>query len=512
LRLCGEQKDFLGKPMINSKKKIPNIITILVFIILCSVLVAPAFAKEPKWRDVPKLLKQEDGTQIQGKYLYATGMAQTADGVRSDKAHEVAQKKSLLRAMQMVRMASSCKELLDSLDREKRRQFIRLFAPLAPPTHLEGVTVIRQREKNAAHFTTVAIPLEAVKDLPCEFPDLLSAVSRYANFDHISITGLAFCLGHTPRYSHLNRSLLELTGQLYQKRGSIVLARCFLRNQDTNVGNSPLKTLSLQNRLARAMELTLQAEQLSEQRKWKEALEHISRALDLAPGFSRSYLPLADFFLEEQKNPVFSLCAAQKALRDGTCFKAALKRVILCLEELDSPEKEVFQFLLSQCQQDGSNPFPDSWKADLELLDDTNVPYLVMLSLGQAVEGPSQPPGPKFGRTAKLFNQAKNDDDVIKVLSLLLQACEKQPASAETHNLIGACYRHLGQPVMALPFLWQALTLEPEYDYALANLGLCCQKLGLMKSAGFYFEQQAVKNSPSNWVQGCYTKFCEPDK
>jgi hypothetical protein len=65
---------------------------------------------------------------------------------------------------------------------------------------------------------------------------------------------------------------------------------------------------------------------------------------------------------------------------------------------------------------------------------------------------------------------------------------------------------------MALPFLWQALTLEPEYDYALTNLGLCCQDLGLMRSARFYFEQEVVKNSPSSWVQGCYARFHETNK
>jgi Flp pilus assembly protein TadD len=89
---------------------------------------------------------------------------------------------------------------------------------------------------------------------------------------------------------------------------------------------------------------------------------------------------------------------------------------------------------------------------------------------------------------------------------MLFEALETRPASAKTHNLIGACYRHLEQPVFALPFLWQALNLDPEYDYSLANLGICCQMLGLKKSAGFYFGHEAVKNSEATWVRNAYSE------
>ena len=65
---------------------------------------------------------------------------------------------------------------------------------------------------------------------------------------------------------------------------------------------------------------------------------------------------------------------------------------------------------------------------------------------------------------------------------------------------------------VALPFLWQAPRLEREYDYVLTNLGLCCQSLGLMKSARFYFEQDPVRNSPIPWVEENYAKSYEARK
>jgi tetratricopeptide (TPR) repeat protein len=234
--------------------------------------------------------------------------------------------------------------------------------------------------------------------------------------------------------------------------------------------------------------------------------------LALVPTYARTYLLLADYFLHEQKSPTFALYAAEKALRDGTCFQEALSRIVACLKKLESPELEVYQFLLSQCQPGSKGSHPSSWQAELTRLTNLQVSYLVMLSAGRAVIGRPELPSPGFGRVTELFKQAKSDDDVMKVLAILVDATEKQPRSAKTYNLIGACYRHLGMEAVALPFLWQALTLEPEYDYALANLGLCCQRLGLMRSARFYFEQEAVKNSPSSWVQESYVTFLQKTK
>ena len=150
---------------------------------------------------------------------------------------------------------------------------------------------------------------------------------------------------------------------------------------------------------------------------------------------------------------------------------------------------------------------PETWKPELKRFGDKPVVNLVVASLGQAVESDSELPAGEFGRAAALFNEAKTDDDVSRVIDLLLAVCEKHPASAKVYNLIGACYRHLGKYEIALPFLWQALTIEPEYDYALTNLGLCCQSLKLNEAARFYFEHEAVRNSANRWVKESYADF-----
>lgn len=482
-------------------------VRILAALSLGALLVAPALAGEPGWCDVPQPLKHEYGAQRQGEFLYATGMARAAISVRPDKTHEVAQKKSLLRALQLVHMASSCEKLLAGLDREERQAFVRLFAPLAPAIRVEGVTVIRQWEQDRAHFTAVAVPLTALKDLPCEFPDLSTAISRYLSLEQISSAGLAFCLRHASRYSLLSRAIRELAGRCYLEWGPKVLARCFISRQTEDIQISTLEILALQYRLAQAAQLTTQAERLAKQGKWDAALDFASQALDLVPTYARTYLLLADYFLREQKSPVFALCAIEKAMRDGTCLKEALSLTGSCLKNLRSPEAEVYDFLLSQCQPGKEETYPSCWEAEIDRLADAAIPYLVALSVGRAVEGESKSPGAEFGQAVRLFEQAKSDDDVVVVLSLLLLACEKQPASSKTYNLIGACYRHLGKYEMAFPFLWQALTIEPEYDYALTNLGLCCQSLKLKKAARFYFEHDAVRHSTNKWVKESYADF-----
>jgi len=480
-------------------------------VLLVGCLVVPALAVEPRWQDVPQRLKRQDGAERQGDFLYATGVAQALN-VRADKSHEVARKKSLLRALQLAYISSSCRELLADLGLDEGREFVRLFAPLAPPIHVDGVTVIRQWEKDRTHFTSIAVPISAIPARPCQFPDLPAAISRYDEIEQVSLEGLAFCLRYTPRYSRLNQTLKERVGHWFQKQGQKELALCFLHNQNSNPSNSPLETLALQNRLDRATKYTLKAEGLAAQGQWDNALNLVSLALNLAPTYADAYLLLSDYFLHELKMRTFALPAAEESLRDGTCLQKGLGKIVSCLEELGSPEAEVFDFLLSQFSQGRQGTYPASWEWELDRLADTSIPYLVISSAGCAIEGRSEPPGEEFVLAAALFEKAKSDDDVRRVLALLLKACEKHPKSAKTYNLIGACYRNLGQPAVALPFLWQALRLEPEYDYALTNLGICCQHLGLIKSARFYFEQEAVKNSPNSWVQESYAKFYAASK
>jgi len=220
---------------------------------------------------------------------------------------------------------------------------------------------------------------------------------------------------------------------------------------------------------------------------------------------------LADYFLTERLEPALALAAAEKALRDGTNPQEGLKLQVECLEKMNSPEAEVWQYLLADSRK-GAFGYPPEWERELELLVNLKIASMVIASSGQAVEEEDSPPDPEFNQAVALFQQSKNDDDILRSLALLISACEKQPFSAKTYNLIGVCYRHLGKPAVALPFLWQALKLKPEYDFALTNLGLCCQSLGLMEAAKYYFEYDAVKNSTNAWVQDSYTKFVETIK
>ena len=277
----------------NKTKSYKIIITALA--LFAAAFIPPAaMAGEPKWQNVPETIMTRPGTAQKGNFLFATAAA-GAENIRADKAHEIARKKSFLRALQMIRIASSCKDLIADFKPEQQLQFIQIFAPFAIDAHIKGIRVIRQWEKSRIHYTTVAAPLAEVNNI----------------------------------------------------------------------------------------------------------------------------------------------CG--------------------CLKKM--------------------------------------------------LEQKTAPPAPEYVQAVTLFNQAKTDEEIGRVIDLLLLACEKQPLSAETYNLIGACYRHLGKYETALPFLWQALTFKPEYDLALVNLGLCCEKLGLMRAAGYYFGQEAVKNSGSDWVLECFKKF-----
>ncbi len=332
----------------------------------------------------------------------------------------------------MIRVVSSCKDLIAGLESGEQLQFIQIFAPFAADAHIKGITVIRQWEKKRIHYTTLAAPLAEVNNIKCKFSDLSSAISSYIEIDNPSISGLALCLRHASGHSSLNHKI--------KKRIT----------------------------------------------KW--------------------------FKDNDQKE--FALCTTENGLQDGGCFKKALERKAAYLKALSCPEAEVYQLILSQYTSPPdteyyawSEVWPLAWKSEMKRLKDNPVANLIVAGFGHAVTGKPAPPAAEYIQAVNLFNQAKTDEEVGRVIDLLFLACEKQPLSPETYNLIGACYRHLGKYEMALPFLWQALVLMPEYDFALVNLGLCCKKLGLMQAAGYYFGQEAVKNSGNGWVRERWKKF-----
>ena len=412
-------------------KPIHKIIIATLALFAAAFIPFTAMAGEPKWQNVPEIIRTRPGTAQKGNFLFATGVA-GAENIRADKAHEIARKKSFLRAIQMIQIASSCKDLIADLKPDEQLQFIQIFAPFAADDHIKGITVIRQWEKKRIHYTTLAAPLAEVSNIKCKFPDLSSAIFSYIVIDNPSISGLAFCLRHVPGHSSLNNKI--------------------------------------KNRIT----------------KW--------------------------FKDNDQKE--FALCTTENGLQDGGCFKNALERKAAYLKALSCPEAEVYQFILSQYTAPPDTEYyawseiwPLAWKSEMKRLKDNPVSNLIVASFGHAVTGKPAPPAAEYIQAVNLFNRAKTDEDVGRVIDLLLLACEKQPLSPETYNLIGACYRHLRKYETALPFLRQALTLKPEYDFALVNLGLCCGKLGLMQAAEYYFGQEAVKKSGNAWVRGCREKF-----
>lgn len=488
--------------------QIPLNAVILWIIVLAGI---PSSAMESLWQEVPEHLKSQEGVIWKERYVFATARVR-AENIRKDKAHELARKKSLLKALRLVHISFSCRAIIDELNPREQEVFVREFSILAPDIRLQGLTVVRQWEKDFFYYATVAVPANAGVSTTCQFSDLTTIISHYVENNRVSLEGLAFCLRHVHRYTNLNRNIREKIGKLYQRRGIQVLAQCFIYHQNSSTHFTPFFDISLQNRLARSAELTEKATFFATNGQWYPALDLIDKALNLTPSFSRAYLVLADYFIQKEKKPEFAVHAVRKAFRDGVHFKKALPRLIECLNALNSQEVEVFQYLLSKCPENSDkkpalNNWPVSWRENLEILENTRVPYLVLASAGNVVEGESQQPGPLFDQAVESFRKSESDDDLIRSLTLLFEACEKQPAAPEIYNLIGACYRHLGRPVVAFPFFWQALSLDPEYDYALTNLGICCRKLGLMKSAGYYFEQDAVKSSKNSWVREEYAKY-----
>lgn len=489
---------------------------LVVFLLVLSIPSVVFGSDADLWKEVPDRLKYESGIERKGEYLFSTAMITVLSTVRPDKAHESARKKSLLRALQLVHMASACPHLIEGFGPEEQEPFKAILLPLLPSVHIKGTTVIRQWEKGQHHFTALAVPLNEIQDLPCPFKDISSLISDYVKSDTVTSKGLAFCLRHAPRYSALLSMVKERADKLFVNEGQDPIALCFRPDKTGGDQNRAVERFILQNRLDHAAHNTVEARALAEKGQWKEAILLVKEALDAAPTYGQAYLVLADYFLLEEKNAALAICAVEKAFRDGTCLEPALTRMVSCLRQLRSPEAQVYNFLLSGFQGDSkdsvSGTFQASWKETLGALAGAPVPYLVMLSLGQVISGPAMKPDQLYVKAAEGFSNAKTDEDMALVVQTLIQACEKQPASPETYNLIGACFRNAGRISQALPFLWQAMKLRPDYDYALANLGLCCQELGLMKSARFYFEQEAVKNSSSSWVKECYVRFQETDK
>jgi Tfp pilus assembly protein PilF len=296
----------------------------------------------------------------------------------------------------------------------------------------------------------------------------------------------------------LASDILEKTGQYLQQKGLVPLADCFAKDDAIETSVVPL---IFQHNLNRAAQYIVQARQLSESGKWTEAIDLVNHAVSIVPSYSPAYLLMAEYLLKEKNQPELALAAVQKALRDGCCFIPAMKLNMLCLNRLKSDEEQIYAYLVKKSEEKGISTYPVQLPDFIKIQTDTTIPDLIINSAGCAVEGKDQPPDERFTQAMIKFQNAKSDEDVRGVLILLLKAISCQPFSAKTHNLIGACLRHLNQPMLALPFLWQAVRLKPDYDLSLTNLGICCDQLGQRKSAAYYFNHPAVTQSTNNWVK-----------
>jgi hypothetical protein len=111
------------------------------------VLAGASLAEGPRWQEVPDRLKWQEGFAIRGAVLYATGRAESPQSARPDKSADTTRRRSFLRALYFVQQAS-----LTGV------QSIAFRGRL----HLQGLNVIRQWERDGAHFTTVAVPAIAI--------------------------------------------------------------------------------------------------------------------------------------------------------------------------------------------------------------------------------------------------------------------------------------------------------------------------------------------------------------
>lgn len=476
-------------------------------LIFWALIVLPAKASlSPGWDDIPDALKKTIGFEQRGDWFYITAASPIIIS-ESGKSHELSRKKSLLRSMQLLRLSLTCGDLVAGLSSNQQKDFFVSFAPIAPNISIQGLITIRQWEVDNTYYTTIAAPVHSETEYSCNFSRMTEAVDAYLDQGDVSLDGLVFSLSQVSHYSNQRKIINNAIGKWYIEHDLRVLARPFMKSDISEKNVTELDLINFQNQLNRAEKLTLEAKQLADKGHWQEALEKVSEALDLVPTYSPAYLILADYFLTKEQQPFLALRAAETSMRDGTFFNEALSKMIASLKKLDSDEVEVYKSIQDLVNKSNDKKYPETWNAELDIFKKVVVPSLVIRSGGNAITGESQLADLQFNQAVALFGTAKSDDEILMVLALLMSASEKQPYSAETYNLIGACYRNLGRPVMALPFLWQALKLKPDYDLALTNLALCCQELGLMKAAKYYIDSDSVRNSSNSWVQASYQKL-----
>ncbi|WP_161939974.1 tetratricopeptide repeat protein [Dissulfuribacter thermophilus] len=476
---------------------------LLISFLLLAGRTFPALASSssPGWNSAPSRLKQAPGVVEQDGWIYATALETVSPGsYRQDKANEIAMKKALASAIRMAGMAAVCGQLTASLEQDQIQDFFLLLAPALPPLRLERMTVLRQWEIGYGQYAMCAVPLSSAAGVVCPFPDLPSAISAYLQSNALSLDGLSFSLGLTPRHSRLASSIRARMGELLAGTGLKCSVTCPSGGRrGSGYGGEIFKLALIQQRRIQAESMVMQARKAGEKGRWTQALDLASRAISVYPACSSAYLLIAEHFMKEGRYPM-AVPFLERALAVPGQDQKALKLLVSCLEGCNSPEAELYRLILSRTGRRRS--VPDQWSKEATRLSDmgAQVSRLVLLSAGNALEGPAVQADQDFKKAITAYSQATGDEDVALVLDKLLVSRDRYPYCAEAYNLIGACYRNLGRPFLAIPFLLQALRLRPGYDMALVNLGICCKELGLKGATRYYFSHPEVAGSANKWV------------
>ena len=458
--------------------------------------------------------------QLKDGFVYATAAAQPV-GARRDKAADRAFKKARLRALAILSFYAGCREIADSLKPGDRAVFLQHFKHLGQRKSISSIRSDSKKEKDGLCYYTIKVPAAALEDIQPDFTTLDEAVNRYLAARHYTARGLDFCLRHTWAGSGKYRLIYNQVSDFFSRIGTrwaslaigSTTASCCV-NKTTIYQQLPIGA-TVRGRLMRAGDLCRQAEErIDKAGDWETALSLVTEALELFPGYAPGQLIISRYLLVNLHAPAIARLAAEQALAEGLDLQVALDQLVACLEAEHSPEREVYGYLLKRMQKNNlSNgtqypaviltAWPNCWdKREMERLGTRPTATLVLGSLGRILPGPSSPPATSsYQEASDLYQKSNSRDDIRQVLKLLFDALEAEPLSAQTHNFIGTCYRNLDQPSLALPFLWQALELKPDFDLALTNLALCCKKLECDDSARYYISQPAVVHSSHSWVQ-----------
>jgi len=499
LKLCRGSGD--------SRKVVP--VKIIHFVaclfLLCYAGLSPA-ASVPSWNDMPSRLRSSPGVARSGKFYYATGAARTGR-LREDKSHDTARRRSFLNALQLLHLEVSCRDLLERLPEKEHKKVPVIFSFLVPPLKIRGTVVLRQWEEDNRHFTSIGVPAEGIMQKQCFVSSLDDLIERYISPGNpVSLEGLEFSLVHTRRFSRRLEDIRKRIAGLLRQTGIPVLSRAFESEEDKPVRvGSFLRLKALFLRSERYAELARKA---AGREEWTDALSFAGKAIRDFPVNGRAWLTVADYFLA-RGFPAMAMMASGKAMRDPAHLLQALRKMRESLIRIDNPEVSLFSIFIEDAgRHDG---LPDEWRKWSERFSEESIAASLVLLTGGTAFSERNPvrPGEKYAKAVSAFQKAESGKDLLEVSHMAASAIEETPSAPETHNLMATVLRMQDACAAAIPFLWHALDLRPDYDIARANIALCTERLGIHEAALYYLDDPSVKNSTSRWVQEVYSRIKE---